>query len=159
MSNKAVVLPPDKSLHQKIGSRRLSDIINKKDLAKADEAIDNRYDDFIEQVSEDMSVLDTALALAKAQPNETQAYQQLFDAAFRIKSLSGTFGYQLASAIAKQLYNFVEDRSSATTQELALLDAEVSALKAIFAHNIKGDGGETGRQIFMSIQEVAEKIS
>ena len=61
-----------------------------------------------------------------------------------IKGQGGSFGYPLITAVGNSLSTLLKNERLLSEAGLELLDAHLTALDAIMAKAIKGDGGDLG---------------
>lgn len=156
---KAVILPPDTRLKEKLGKHRsLDELIDKNDLKAASRAVDDTYSEFMLQAQDDLMHMERIIATLEAHAPMKDALQSLYNAAFSIKSLAGTYGYTLASILAKQMYNVIEDHEILDEKRLQVVHAQHTAIKSIFSHNIKGDGGKLGQDIYDNLITLVDKL-
>ncbi len=99
------------------------------------------------------SVPDLSANLAACAPD----VQKLAKSAFVIKSQAGTFGYSLATAIAKSLDDFCTRDFTPCAEHLIVIRKHMDALQAIFLKNITGDGGALGTELSGNLYKLVAK--
>jgi chemotaxis protein histidine kinase CheA len=154
---KAVVLPPDTKLQQKIGKGMLDKLVDQERLGAAQKAVLNNFQAFLDQVQDDLKHAEELTNQLKQHGLDEEETDQLRSAIFRIKGLSGTFEFALGTVIAKQLFDYLERNKFLDASEFMTVNAHVAALKSIYSHNIRGDGGDVGRELLKGLQLLQQK--
>jgi len=133
-----VIYAPDFTLRKALGMNTpLSQMITPDVLAEAQQAIDVLVKDSLSWISEDLKTLE-ASAHSLGLQYLSQAVEQAKEASLSIKARSGTFGYVMASDVARLLYLFLSSNYSATNpKHLIVMQKHIDVLKVIFAKGIK----------------------
>lgn len=151
---KAVILPPDNRLKDKIGRMKLDALIQPEQVTKAQTAADKSSDMFFIQMEKALDEIEAAFNAMQQIENPSPYLHSIGELAFDIKSDAGTFGVKIASDIAGLLVQYAE---SAKSPDLSVLAAHINALKSICSHNIRGDGGSVGKELLDSLRKIATK--
>lgn len=156
---RATIIPPDTRLKDKLGrENKLDQFIDPIRVTMAQNIVSTNREVFMAQVTEDMKGLEEAYRyIMEHEDALIPAIQTIYAAAFRIKGLAGTFDYTLASAVAKHLYSYLEHRKTLTAFDRKLIEAHITTLNIIFKKNIKGDGGEVGKQLYAGLTALVSK--
>ena len=133
-----VIYAPDFTLRKALGvNTSLAQMITPDVLAEAQQAIDVLVKDSLSWISEDLKTLEAAAHSLSLQ-YLSQAIEQAKEASLSIKARSGTFGYVMASDVARLLYLFLSSNYSATNpKHLIVMQKHIDVLKVIFAKGIK----------------------
>lgn len=161
LSNEEVrVLPPDYALKKIIGEDvDIKQIFNAETIEKAQAAINEHKDSFLEWVKKDIAQLKESYAAASANMAESEPeIRKLAKAAFIIKSQAGTFGYSLATQIAKSLDDFCTNDFRPTADHMMVVNKHIETLAVIFDKNIAGDGGAIGKDLSESLYKLVSKF-
>ena len=59
----------------------------------------------------------------------------------------GTFGYSLITEFANALYDFADDSSHVLDVHLDIIKAHIDVIQVALAGGLKGDGGDTGKEL------------
>ncbi|HJO69693.1 MAG TPA: Hpt domain-containing protein [Rhodospirillales bacterium] len=128
-------------------------------LKRAEEAIANLGDDYLDWVQEDIKKLEDGLsALKAAKGGGRDLLDTIFRVAHEIKGQGGSFGYNLMTLIGDQLCRFVEDMAEAGPPEVEVIGLHVDALKIVIANRMQGDGGQAGQALLRGLEKVVAKI-
>jgi HPt (histidine-containing phosphotransfer) domain-containing protein len=76
----------------------------------------------------------------------------LFQAAHDIKGQAPLFGYGLVGAVATALADMTRGRSAFEPARRASVQAHVEALESLVANDIKGGGGDLGRDLLAELE-------
>ncbi len=154
------MVPPDFSLRKKLGiNTPLSEIITDSMIAQAQDVFNDAQDASLEWIREDIAAVEQAIGRIAA-GDKAGGTNALNNAALSIKSRAGTFGYACVSDIAWQLYCYCRagsERGQTLRSEVLLKHAQ--SIKALIAHKITGDAGETGRELLKELRELTKKYS
>jgi len=154
------IFPPDYTLKKRIGDVTMSEILSPEIVAQAQVKIDSKKDDFLNWVSEDIALLETGYAQASAKLNDNAAeLLELDKVTNRIRSQAGTFGYDLATLIAKSLSGFCSKHPTINAEQLVVIRKHIDALGTVFKHKITGDGGNVGKELLEMLLKLVDKYS
>ena len=128
-------------------------------MAKAEEVIANLADDYLDWVREDLVRLEAAYEqLKNAEGDAAAELENVFQIAHDMKGQGGSFGYDLMTAIGDQLCRLVEKMDKAGPRELKMIRVHIDAMRVIITKELKGDGGNEGRQLLMGLTLVGDKV-
>ena len=156
---KARILPPDYSLKEKIGHDiDAEQVFTKEAIEKAQESIEKYKDSFLSWVMEDLRVIEEHFKNASSShPPAMQEIEKLEFIASRIKAQAGTFGFGLATLVAKSLCSFCNKHQTMENDQLIVIRKHIDTLLVIFNRNITGDGGAIGNELLDSLSKLTEK--
>lgn len=152
---------PDFSLKEKIGKDiNINEILNTENIKASQQVINDSQKDFLKWVDNDLKTLEAFYRQAASDPsNALTAVVDIQKSAFSVKSQSGTFGYDLGSAIAKSLYDFCENNYVVgDNKHILVIRKHIDTLNTIFHKNIKGDGGKIGQQVYDALGKLIQKF-
>ncbi|MBF0246659.1 MAG: Hpt domain-containing protein [Alphaproteobacteria bacterium] len=133
--------------------------VDLKALEKAESVIANLADEYLKWVQEDFLRLEKAFNVLKSGEGDvTQNLDNIFQIAHDMKGQGGSFGYDLMTAIGDQLCRLVEKMTKAGPREQEMIRVHIDAMRVIITKNLKGDGGNEGRQLLMGLQLVSGKL-
>lgn len=94
-------------------------------------------------------------AVATAAPADLQT---CFDLTHQIKSMGGTFDFDLVSDIAASLCELLQDLQSRPVSAKARdsVERHIAALELVEARKLRGDGGPFGRQLVTGLTEARQ---
>lgn len=128
-------------------------------LAKAEDVIANLADDYLDWVQEDLVRLEKAYELLKAGEGDIKEnLDNVFQIAHDMKGQGGSFGYDLMTAIGDQLCRLVEKMDTVGPREVTMVRVHIDAMRVIITKELKGDGGNEGRQLLMGLTLVGDKV-
>jgi len=154
------VLPPDYALKKIIGNDvDLKEIFSPENIEKAQSVINEHKESFIEWVMKDIEQLEESYAKAAANPADSKdEIRKLARAAFIIKSQAGTFGFQLATQVAKSLDDFCNKHFHPGADHMMVVRKHIDTLVVIFQKNITGDGGAVGKELSGNLFKLVDKF-
>lgn len=125
-------------------------------VSRAEKIIDQHkagYEIRIAGELEDLDALFTEMHL-------TKRYQlkRILNAAHEIRGEAGTFDYPLLSEVARSLCELLPKISKPSTLELEVIETHIKTMRTIVAHQIKGDGGELGKQVVAGLVKAVGKL-
>lgn len=157
----ARILEPDFSLKRKIGEDiDVSRIFTPERIAEAQQAIDDKKEEFLEWASKDLAALDEAYRDFTAAP--VAAFFELDHMrrlSFSLKCQAGTFGFGLASEIARLLHQYLMQHSEFTENHLLVTRKHIEALRAVLVGKIQGNGGQTGKELLAHLKMLTDKFA
>lgn len=145
---------PNFTLKEKIGKDvSIGEILNTENVRDSQQVIDNTRKDFVKWVRNDVSNLESFYDQAALDPDNALPFVvDIQKTAFSIKAQSGTFGYDLASAIAKSLYDFCENNYVVgDAKHILVIRKHIDTLNVIFRKDVKGDGGKLGQAVYSAL--------
>lgn len=153
------IIPPDYTLKKLVGDTvDLKQIFSAENISKAQGVIDTHKESFLEWIKNDMQTLEDQFAQAQANPADSaDAIKKLAKAAFIIKSQAGTFGFSLATLVAKSLDDFCNQTFRPSQEHLTVIRKHIDALQVIFHKNIMGDGAQIGKELSGNLQKLVAK--
>lgn len=146
---------PGKVLKGKIGyDISMRQIFTKEAVEGAQQYINNASGGFREQAERDIANLRHTLRNAQMALDPSPHIRKIRNLAFSIKSHSGTFGYDLGTQVAKSLQAICEAPLNDPKRELVIIEKHIETLLLIFQKDVKGQGGETGRELITSLADL-----
>lgn len=98
-----------------------------------------------------LAEIDALMAASRCEDDTWRARLNVL--AHDLKGLGGTFGYDLMTIIADSMCRTIRDHAAVTSDSLRRqLAALAVALNAIVQLDLRGDGGEKGRQLLASLR-------
>ena len=126
-------------------------------LEAADCAVERLRDDTIGALKLNLATMVDLLEKAQAMPGKNgPALRDLYDLAFEVKGLAGTFDYPLISAIGESLRCYLQKIDGAEVLEIGIIRHHVQAMSAVLHDDRRGHGGKTGRAIYASLMELTQ---
>ncbi len=128
-------------------------------LAAAEDVIANLADDYMDWVREDLVKLEKAFeTLQSGEGNAMDILEEVFQVSHDMKGQGGSFGYDLITAVGDHLCRLVEKMDSVGPREVEMVRIHIDAMRVIITKELKGDGGDEGRQLLMGLQLVGDKV-
>ena len=128
-------------------------------LQRAQHAVAKMKEDYPRAALEDVAEIKGLLEAIVANPQDQEIrISQIYTVSLNMKSHGGTFGYQLVSLVANSLKVFLEGRTELHGLTNTVVQMHVDTMSAIFQEDIKGDGGEIGRQLLLDLKKLIEKV-
>ena len=131
------------------------------DLERADKNLVTNFGaQFTDWITDDIKRLDAALSeISTSGAGQTAAIERFSEIVHEVRGLGGTFGYEMITAIADQLFRMLEKFDAVGPEQVAAVRVHLEAMKVIVAERITGDGGERGRQVLAGLQGVYRKYA
>ncbi len=153
-----IVYKPDRSLKQLLGPDiSAADIFDETVVREAQSVIWNMKTDFVSWVQEEIKRLEEAYGKARSDPQDTEALQEISEAALTIKAQSGTFGYDFATAVSKQLFDFTAALRTVDPLALTIIRKHIDTLYVIFQKEFHGSGPEIGDEVLSALLGLIDK--
>ena len=152
---KAEVVDPPHAIRDKLsGGGDISDEM----LQRAEHAMQNLSDGFIEQAGADVDKLAVLYQEAMSDPDgRPEAIEQIFRISHDLRGQGTTFDYPLLTRVGSSLCTFAETIDPKNDKCFALIGIHIDALRAIIIREIKGDGGPVGREIAEGLEKAVGK--
>ena len=128
-------------------------------LERAEQAIADMSDSYLEWVQEDLKRIDEAFKkLSSAEGDKKEEADAVFQIAHDIKGQGGSFGYDLMTVIGNELCRLIERTENFGNAEVQAIKVHVDALKIVIQAGMKGDGGANGQALVDGIRQVGDKL-
>ena len=76
-----------------------------------------------------------------------------------LKGQGGTFGYPLITTFADSLFQFTDAGARQTDNYVQIVQAHIDSIRAVVAGEIRGDGGQTGRELRLVLEGAIQKYA
>lgn len=154
-----IIHQPISGIKEKIGGGAdLRRVLQSGLVEEAQEIINGRQQEFLAWMETDLRAMEevygTLQASGGSDPEQLASMRRL---ALSVKSRGGTFGFDLASMVAKLLHDFCDRPLPLEKQHLQVIRKHLDGLKTIFQHNIVKDGGAVGAELIGSLRQLVEK--
>lgn len=151
-----IIFGPDFGLKQQMGTKQpLSEIITAEVLQEAQAAISSMSEDSMKWIFDDLRIMREAFDGMRTVYNP-KAMEKLKEAALSIKARAGTFGYSMASDVARLLYLFLSTDFEATNpRHLVVIDKHLQVLMVILAQKIKMREG-VGAELYSELERLID---
>lgn len=157
-SPQAQVINPPQTLQSKV-EKGGPGAVDLDALAKAEDVIANLADDYLDWVKEDLVRLEKAYEQLKSGEGDIKEnLDSVFQVAHDMKGQGGSFGYDLMTAIGDQLCRLVEKMDKVGPREVNMVRVHIDAMRVIIMKDLKGDGGDEGRQLLTGLTLVGDKV-
>lgn len=129
-------------------------------LKKAEAAVASFGDSYRDWAREDLARLEAVHERLRASGEcETGAVAEIAKIAFEMKGHGGSFGYRLMTEISRSLEDFARSGCEFGPRTVMVIGAHVDAMRAVLRDDIRGDGGEIGRALLVSLRQVVQKVT
>lgn len=151
-----VEMPPFLGLKEKVGtSSKIIDVMPYEKIEESQSILSESQKDFLIWVKKDLRALETACVQLE---NRSEVIKDVRRVAFSLKAQSGTFGYLLASLVAKSLFDFCEKYYDSTNpSHIMVIRKHVETLETIFKQRIENMGGEAGEALTNALKKLVHK--
>jgi hypothetical protein len=158
--DKVKILPPDRTLQQKIGTANLDQLLSPQVVEDAQQVIVRSSDQLLdESIAEMKKMVLAAQSLSAAPDKARQALREVTASAFSLKAKAGLGGYDLISLLAKSLNQRCEQigDSVVAVAQLPVLKWHVESLERLLSLKVKGMGGQVGEAILKELEKLGVK--
>jgi hypothetical protein len=108
----------------------------------------------------DLADLLAAVQAAQDEPERRQAHlQRIYELADGVMSVGQMFGYSLLSNFGNSLACFVTEMDAANPAHMMVVRLHAESMQAVVRDNIKGEGGEIGKQLAQSLNAARKKLA
>lgn len=124
--------------------------------SNAQATLETMQSGFLDHLRREIGRMDEAMQRAQRQgPSEClSALRELYEISHNLRGQGSTFDYPLITAICGTLCDFIEQTERFQEIHLEAIEIQLSAIKAVVAGEIVGDGGTAGRELLSSIEEL-----
>lgn len=148
-----VVFAPDFSIRQGLGGKPLAGLITPDVLKEAQKAIDSLGEESLNWIRDDVALIKKSYDTLK-EGYSAFALEQIKEATLSIKARAGTFGYRMASDVARLLYLFLStDFVPSNPRHLIVIEKHLQVLMVIFAQGIREREG-IGEQLYAELERL-----
>ncbi|MFM9889327.1 MAG: hypothetical protein ACKVOE_01590 [Rickettsiales bacterium] len=152
------ISPGNSSLRDQLEGVKASEILTETVVAEAQTEVVKAEAEFIAWAADDVTLLEDAYARLSAHHGDLKAQGDLMEAAYRIKSQAGIFGFDIGTEVAGLLVKFLTHYETATTENLVIVRKHIDAIRVIFSQKIKGDGEKVGTDLISSLRKLIMKL-
>ena len=132
-------------------------------IGSAESAVEDLREDFHKELAACLGQLRRDWAAVTAHGDisataPTADLQSCFDLTHQIKSMGGTFDFDLVSDIAASLCELLQDLQTRPVGAKARdsVERHIAALELVEARKLRGDGGPFGRQLVAGLTETRQ---
>lgn len=162
--DKAVVLPPDHSLKEQVGTLVPMSYILDEDVVKdaensAQSILEAERENYLFHAAEEVGVLGALYhQLHAGQGDKAQHLKDMEMMCLLLKSRAGLFGFDLAEKFATSLYSLVRMQVDLDETVLLLLESHVRCLEIIFDHQVTNSETKVAENLLHEFELISEKI-
>jgi hypothetical protein len=121
-------------------------------LAKAEAALKSLSSNFAEWMNNEITKLDAAWDLVRAQGATQAAMDSLYLRAHDLKGLGTTYGFPIVTGIAAQLCRQIGDGEARLSASLDAIGAQIAAIKMAVSQNITTEDQPEGQALLASLR-------
>lgn len=152
---------PDFALKKKLEDVSIRDVFTDESIAEADAVIEESKKDFFGDAASKLEEMETAYTQAEANAKSNKKPVKAIErAAHSLKGQSETLGFDLLAHISKSLYGFCNDNfRTGEDEQIIVLRKHLDALQLIIRDKMQGDGGDIGKALIQSLQQLNKKYA
>ncbi|GAB6053164.1 hypothetical protein JCM17960_19840 [Magnetospira thiophila] len=157
---KGEIIQPPNLLKNKVGPPGAGGGVDAATLAKAEMAIAELADDYMDWVQADLDSLQDAFDQLSHGNEEEQddALKRIFGVAHDMKGQGGSFNYPLITQVCYQLCRFLENLDHPNEKEMEVIQLHINAVQLIILNQMTGDGGKSGESLVNGLEMVLRKV-
>ena len=148
----ARVIKASRNLQAKVGTGR----VNEDMIAQAQAVMDENTVDFLPVVKPDLDALRKILAVYHKNPEKVPAKDRMSRIIMNIKANAGTFKYELVSTLSAAVLTLLDGIDRLDKKAMRIIDVLYKTVLFITHKQIKGDGGEEGRELADAFAEMCD---
>lgn len=154
-----IVLEPEYAIKEKLGKDvNIRELLSEEMLEQAQGVIHKKKGEFVEMIRQDLEKLHQLLESLEGSSWDAEVLKEFTHTVLQIKSRAGTFGYPLASEVARKLYVFCDESYRAKSDHVVVVRKHVEGLQAVFSMGIEGSGSNLGHELLNSLDKLAQKL-
>ncbi len=160
MSEELEIINPPNLLKSKVKTGGPG-AVDAETLGRAEAAIANMADQYLEWVVQDIERISKAFEELKAADTESTPakLEVIFQVAHDIKGQGGSFGYDMMTSVGNQLCRLIEHADPTNPKLTEAVGVHIETLKLVIAQRIKGNGGKVGEQMLMGLEQIFKKTT
>ncbi|MCP5367318.1 MAG: hypothetical protein H6907_19350 [Hyphomicrobiales bacterium] len=129
-------------------------------FAKADKIITDMGVLYGEEARKDLARLQAAVdALDAHRDPGGDRLKAVMRVALDLKGQGASFGYDLITAVGAELCRFIDRIGALGDREMEGIRLHLDTLKLVLAKDLRGDGGEAGRELVDGLRRMVDKLS
>ncbi len=142
-----------------VATAETDDVLQEK-IAMAEEAMRALAETFVPYAREEVARLSVLVTEAREAPGvNDETVQAMFQIAHNIKGQGTSFGYDLVTDVGASLSELTRGSGPRDGQSLDVIDHHARVLRTILDEDIRGDGGELGRQLVTKLRALTLKTA
>lgn len=146
---KTKIIKAENILIKKTGYGEISDNV----IARSENLIINNNVDFKQMALPILARLRLVIEHTKSHPNDLETINQEFiNPVMELKANAPMFKYDLVGQLASVMLSFLEHIKQFNQDALEIIDAHEKTLTLIITREIKGDGGQLGKQLLLELE-------
>jgi len=158
MSDSQIIHAPHNLKKAKIGTGPAK--LDTKAIERAERAVKSMEKDYAVWAQDDLAALDASFARYRAKSGDpAESMRTMFRIALDMKGQGASFGYQMITRIADLLAAFLEERDTLSPFDCDVVAAHIAAMRAVFAQEVRGDGGDTGGALVDGLNKLIAKAA
>lgn len=153
---------PDKRLRDKIGRDvdLRKDIFTPEQIAKTQQVINEAAADFFDETLKDVEAMHAECRQLEAGEGDAKALlSELAGRAQLIKGQAETLGFTLVAKVGASLCDYCRNQNDSDETAAIVVRKHVDTLRVAFHERLNGDGGDTGKELIVSLNRLIEKFS
>jgi hypothetical protein len=151
---KVKIIKAENKLIKKTGYGEISEL----SIAKSEDIIVNNSVDFKIVALPILSRLKTSIIEAKSSPDKINTFNQDFiSAVMELKANGPMFKYDLIGQLASVMLSFLEHIKELDKDAIEIIEAHEKTLTLIVTREIRGDGGQMGKQLLMELESACSR--
>ena len=155
------IIDADMTLKYKVGGRPgMPGYIRKEAIERAEKAVlllSNTYIDVARG-----QVVELVVRMNKIRENPSDCAGPMMELSMICREIKGqarSCGYDLLTQVADSLYDFVSKHKKLNRRETEFIDAHIGVMQHVVAHNLRGTGGEIGKELLTTITVARSKLA
>jgi len=155
------IIDADMTLKYRVGGRPGTvGHIRREAIEMAERAVELLSNNYIDVARGQVVEILTRMNVIHKTPKECNgALMKLSIISREIKGQARSCGYNLLTQVAESLYNFVSKHKNPDRRDIEFMDAHIAVMQHIVNHNLRGDGGEIGKELLKTITVAHGKLA
>lgn len=135
------------------GGPKLEEIVD-----EAKEGLQKLDGDYRQWLQADLDVMSESLRGAQSDPGSSaELMTKIHGISHDIKGQGATFGFPLITEVAQSLCSLIKNDAHSAADRVKLVAFHIDSMRVIAAHDIRGSGGEQGRELVERLHAAVDK--
>lgn len=158
LDEEVIILEADYRLKNTIGVP-LSAVFTPERIKAAERIIVEKAGEFIAKCTDDAVKMKKLFIMIQNERDlKSEIFQELKEAALRIKSFAGLAGFPLSTEIARSLYTLLDRMKGFDDKTLSVVGFHVDSIFAIFSEGRRDVQDAIAQQVIVELKKVSQKV-
>lgn len=134
-------------------------VINPEAIARAETAIEQSRDHYLQHAEEMVTTMREALKGLRTNRKESaQFLAALYRHSREMKGQAGTFGFPLLTRFGDSLSELTQKMTVISNRQIELIDAHLNAMDVVISQKVEGSGGAVGEELSAGLRRAIQRV-